>query len=62
MGLLVSDNTGILGGDGKYPGPVRYHPIHSFLTHRETGLSCVVGDDDEEDHLRLQTLSRHILL
>jgi hypothetical protein len=60
--LLVSDNTGIPGGDGKYPGSVRHHPIHSFLTHRETGLSCVVGDDDEDHHLRLQISSRHILL
>jgi hypothetical protein len=58
----MANNTGILGGDGKYPGPVRYHPNHSFLTHRETGLACVVGDDDEGDHLKLQALSRHIFL
>jgi hypothetical protein len=28
---LFSDNARIAGGDGRYPGAVVYHPIHSVL-------------------------------
>lgn len=31
MRWLFSDNAGIAGGDGTYPGSVVYHSIHSLL-------------------------------